>query len=233
MAASLCLLAAYFVIWRTAVQQRPLDTMRGTMRHARREWVKAHLGKGMLPVNTLRDIIKSSQWFASSALLVAVGACGFLASTDSTVVNNDMLKIKTFCLIATCSLTFIFFMHATRYYSHVSFLINTPEIAGVPMSEELVSRVVDKASDMWSRGMKCQTCVGLPVLLWVFGPLYLVLGTALVIVITRQLDFDNIFEDDASGSALIRPEAPRSTTAQAAALPLSREEHTELATRAL
>ena len=186
------MLAAYLYEWRKSVKRQPLLTMRGTMKHVRRSWVAAHLGTGMLPVNTLRDVIRSSQWFASNALLVAVGACGFLAS-GGNVAYSDILQLKIIFLIASCGLTFIFFMHSARFYTHASFLINTPDIAGAPVTEEIVYRMMARAADMFSNGQKCSTGVALPALLWILGPAYLVLSTVLVIYVMRQLDFEDLF----------------------------------------
>jgi len=184
---SIAMLGVYFRSWQRAVHRRPLYTVRGTMKQVRRAWVAAHIGKGMLPVNTLRDIIGSSQWFASSALLVAVGAAGFLAQSP---VRDGLLQFKVISLVGSQGLTFIFFMHATRYYSHVSILINTPDIGGALVTEEVVYRMVARAATMWSLGMKMQISISLPLLAWVLGPPYLVLATVLVIFTLRQLDFE-------------------------------------------
>jgi uncharacterized membrane protein len=184
------LVLCYAIAWQRAVRRRPFYTMRGTMKQVRRSWVAAHLHKGMVPVNTLRDLIRSSQWFASSALLVAVGACGFLASAESAVARNSVLHMKVVGLVGACGLTFIFFFHATRYWTHVSLLINCPDIDGVPVTEELVYRVMSRGADMWSLGMKTQICVALPMLVWGFGPGYLVGATAGVLLVLRLLDFE-------------------------------------------
>lgn len=184
-AVSTLLLCAYLYDWRRQVQSRPLHTMRGTMMAVRRSWVAHHMGKGMLPVNTLRDIIGSCQWFASSALLVAVGCAGYVASGNV----NGILHVKMVCLLAACCTTFTFFMHATRYYTHVSLLINTPDIGGAPITEEVVFKVVQRASFMWSYGVKASICV-LPLLAWIFGPLYLVFAMLLALHFMRQLDFE-------------------------------------------
>jgi len=218
--ASAIMIAIYFHKWHKAVTHQPLMTMRGTMQQVRRSWVSAQMGKGMLPVNTLRDIIGSAQWFASSALLVAVGACGFLASTDSAVSKNGLLHIKVVGLVAACVLAFIFFMHSTRYYSHVSFLINTPDIAGTPVTEELVYRVVSRAATMWSHGMKVQICVALPMLMWVLGPVYLVIATILTIIVMHALDFETVsFEVALQGQASMS-----STNASSDTVPMNRPE---------
>ena len=185
---ALVLGTGYQLYFAAEVRRRPLQTVRGTMQRVRRSWVAAHQGKGMLPVNTLRDVIKSAQWFASSALLVAVGACGFLASSET--VLNSVLRAKIACFIAACGLTFIFFMHSTRYYTHVSFMINCHEVDGVLMTEEAVYRMVARAADMWGHGMRCQIFVALPALFWIFGPAYLVVAQLLIVVVMAQLDFE-------------------------------------------
>ena len=217
-AVSSAMLAAYFYRWYRAISSHPLQTMRGVMQQARRSWVAAHLGKGMLPVNTLRDIIKSSQWFASSALLVAVGACGFLASADSVAAQDGFLRFKVMCLIGACSLTFACFMQATRYWSHVSFLINTPDIGGIIVTEDIVYRMVALAANMWTWGQRMQICAALPMLMWFLGPGYLVLATAVAIFVLQHIDYDNVLltettPDERGRTRLAMTDSSVSTTA--------------------
>lgn len=148
---SLALLVVYSGLWRLAVRRSPLRTTRGTMNGARRAWVEANLGTGMLPVNTLRDIIRSNQFFASSALVLAGVVVGFAHQSETL---TTVATAKLLCLCGLEATNFVFFMHAVRYMCHTEILMNTPHIDGVPVTAALVCRMLDHGTRMWSLGLK-------------------------------------------------------------------------------
>ena len=201
---SAVLLGSYFALMELALRKRPLHTMRGIMRAARRSWVEAMLGKGMLPVNTLRDLIRSCQFFASSSLAGAASAAGFVASMTEQA-DGGLLRFKVICFAISCGVTFLFFMQSTRYYTHVGILINTPDVEGHPVTVELVNRVVKRAADGWANGMN-SFLVALPILLWTMGPAYLVVASVLVILLLRTVECES-FEVQLGERAPISREA--------------------------
>jgi uncharacterized membrane protein len=66
------------------------------MNAARRSWVKANLGKGMLPVNTLRDLIRTNQFFASSSLVLASAFAGFALQASNL---SNVVYFKLLCML--------------------------------------------------------------------------------------------------------------------------------------
>jgi uncharacterized membrane protein len=174
--ASLLMLAVYLLVWSRSVQTAPLRTTRGVMQAARRSWVSASMQAGMLPVNTLRDLIRTNQFYASSSLVVALGAAGFATSTEG------MLHFKVISLVAANAITFCLFLQAVRFYTHLEILINTPSLAeGIP--------VTDKATRFGAAGQKA-LMLTFPLLLWLSGPLALVLATLTLVAAFRALDYD-------------------------------------------
>ena len=77
---------------------------------------------------------------------------------------------------------------AVRYINHVNFLMNAPTIGEAPVTEEIVWQMMFRATMGWGYGLK-GTMLTFPLLLWVFGPLWLVLGTLGLIALQTSLDF--------------------------------------------
>ena len=208
--ASTAMLLVYSGVWRLAVRRMPLRTTRGTMNGARRAWVEANMNAGMLPVNTLRDIIRSNQFFASSALVLAGVVVGFAHQSEDPL--TEVVMVKLLCLCALEAANFVCFMHAVRYLCHTEILINTPHIDGVAVTPALVCCMLNHGTRMWSIGLKGMMLT-MPLLLWLFGPLYLVLGTAALVGAWRALDWDDF------GAMLPKDRLPLAQNAQAPLAP--------------
>ena len=182
---SLAVMALYILAWQYQTKSHPLRTLRGRMEAARRSWITANMGKGMLPVNTLRDLIRINQFYASSSLLVALGAAGFATSTDG------ILRFKVLCLVALTATTSILFLQAVRFYGHCEILLNTPDLGdGVPVTAELCYATMNRATSCGSAGQK-GLMMTVPLLFWVFGPIALVLSTIALVVTLRVLEWDD------------------------------------------
>jgi uncharacterized membrane protein len=165
----------------------------------RRSWITTNLNKGMVPVNTLRDWISSAQWMGGQALLVAVGVSGYAVSAASSVHGtiawrldlNFLLFLKLLALVALQAFNFFSFVQAVRYYGHVSFLMNAKEVNGRPVTDELVWVFMKRATRGWSSGFRGLLSTW-PLLVWVFGPVWLVLATLVLVVVLRQLDYGEV-----------------------------------------
>ena len=183
--ASTLIILLYLVIWGQVMKRSPLRTTRGLMEAARRSWVASSMRSGMLPVNTMRDLIRVNQFYASSSLLVSLGAAGFATSASGS------LHIKVLFLVAVNAISFILFLQAVRFYGHLEILINTKELAeGIPVTEELCYVMMNKATRFGNAGQR-SLMITFPLLLWVFGPLALVLATIALVATWRALDWDD------------------------------------------
>jgi hypothetical protein len=81
-------------------------------------------------------------------------------------------------------------MHATRFLCHCEILINAPDLNGVPVSAALVTRVLLRSTDLWAWGIK-GLMITAPMLFWLFGPLYLLASTGLLVISWLILDWDH------------------------------------------
>lgn len=204
----MAVMALYIFAWRYQTRSQPLKTLRGRMEAARKSWITANMGKGMLPVNTLRDLIRINQFYASSSLIVAVAAGGFATSTEG------ILHFKVLCLVALTAATFILFLQAVRFYGHVEILLNAPDLGeGVPVTSELCYAMMHRATSCGGAGQK-SLLMTTPLLFWVFGPTALVLSTIALVVTLRALEY---VDDDAGHQALHRQDGAARMVEQEAA----------------
>lgn len=130
--ASLAILLAYKVWFNRQTDPSATRLMVGSVRF---QWVKKNLNSGMLPVNTLRDEMRSAVFFASSVLLVAVAAVGFTMSVfpnclgDVAAMQRDecavpcttqvwLVMAKVWLLALMFAFSFVNFSLAVRHIQH-------------------------------------------------------------------------------------------------------------------
>lgn len=184
----------YLGVWQHTVSLDPLSTTRGLMQAARRSWVKHNLNAGMLPVNTLRDFIRSCEFLGSTAMLVLLGVAGYAiqaAPHGEVTVRLDpsfLLFAKLVVIMALQAFNFVAFMQAVRYLNHVSFLINAREIDDQLVTEQVVWRMLARATYGWSQGIR-GLLLTFPCVLWLFGAAWLLVGMLGLVVLLRALDF--------------------------------------------
>ena len=206
---SAMLWALYVVSWQRTTLSSPLLTTHGLMQAGRASWVRTHLMSGMLPVNTLRDLIRAATFFASSALAILLAVAGYTVSVSGVMLHKGhvsldfdasfLLFLKLLSLMALHGFNFAAFIQATKYITHVSFLINTSEVAGRRVTERVVWRMFSHATKAWSAGSLGMMAT-FPLVLWIFGPLWLTLGTAALLAGLRLLDWGEYEDTLATGN---------------------------------
>lgn len=169
--ASLTLFIVYYLVQGCCERQGLAEAQGGTrlsmatvMRHARRAWVHVHHGTSAGPaVNTLRDYIRSSSFFASSLVVVAFGLVGLIitaypsclpgaTSNNATAdcsPSTALLMGKVALLGSAFLLSAFFFSQAVRLATHAEFLITVPgsggEHATIILSPSISSRSIRHA----------------------------------------------------------------------------------------
>jgi uncharacterized membrane protein len=193
-AAALALLGAYhvFVHWR--MRSDPDFRIQGLLNRAREAWVERMIREdlGILAVQTLRNSIMAATFFATTAVALVVGAItlsmqsGALRRMSESLAASDerWWFLKIVILLVDMLGAFFFFAQAIRYLMHVSLMISAPSEA---VSPSMVSKMLIHAGRFHTRGMRCYYYAG-PVLLWLFGPAYLVLATCALVVALYFLD---------------------------------------------
>lgn len=108
-----------FYAWLT--RQRPLDTVMGKIHLYRRTWIKRVIDKEnhTMAVQALRNLLMTSSFMASSALLVMAVILQFRFSA----VPPPDLTMKLDLLVAIFAFAFLSFLFGIRYLNQLTILI--------------------------------------------------------------------------------------------------------------
>jgi uncharacterized membrane protein len=203
-AASLTLVALHYAHLRARVRQDPTYSIHYVNDLARRVWVEnimRNAGKDVMAVQTLRNFIMFGILMVSTASLLLIGTLTLSGQTENIARSWHALNltgshaaqlwiIKVMCLLADFLLAFFSYAMAIRLANHVLFMINVPREAQDEhdvLTPEHVATRLNQAGHMVAIGMRA-FFFAIPLVFWLFGPLFLFLATAGVVIILSRLD---------------------------------------------
>lgn len=208
--ALLAMFSYHIYLW-YKVRTEPFSTIVGTNSRARRSWVAAIMKdnekKNILAVQTLRNTIMGATLMATTCILLCAGLAAVLSSTYSIKKplndavfgsHGDFTVALKYVTILTIFL-FAFFSHSLsiRFINQVNILINSPQdpssddfggIGSFVTTPEYVSELLEKAFLLNTVGNRL-FYMGLPLMLWIFGPVLVFLSSALMVPVLYNLDF--------------------------------------------
>lgn len=188
-----------FLRWRD--RRDPTASALYGMNAARMAWVEGVMrdGRDILAVQTLRNSTMASSFMASTAILLIIGVLTLSAQADKmsgtwhvlNVLGQDTADIwLTKLLIMLFDLLFAFFAFclSIRLYHHIGYQINTPADLRREVTQPAhVGAELNRAAIFYRLGMRAYYLT-VPLLFWLFGPLWLVLATAVLIYFLYHLD---------------------------------------------
>lgn len=198
---SLGLFVGYNLFIGRKLKKNPLYTIQGVSETARREWADGVMraGDGILAVQTLRNSTMVASFMASTSTLLALGVLslstqvGQVAETWHALnllgaTGQSMLMIKILALMLDLFFAFFCFSSSIRLYNHVGFMINTCH-SDVAQDTKIsfVTAHLNSAAHQFHTGMRAFYFM-VPLVLWVFGAVFLLLGTAAMIAVVHVLD---------------------------------------------
>ena len=191
---------AYHVYLYTKVRRDPLTTTVGITNHARRMWVKGVIRdkRDILAVQTLRNQVMAATFLASTSILISLGlfSAAFRPGVFSDVshaLNLLGTKTETLWMFKLMLLGILFFFTffnftlAIRYNNHAGFMINAFEQNDTTVSEEAVTQVVNHGALHYTIGMR-GFYLSVPLALWLFGPIWMLAGSLVLIAVLYRLD---------------------------------------------
>ncbi|KAJ4803761.1 hypothetical protein LUZ62_016327 [Rhynchospora pubera] len=223
----LALIAAYHLWLLYRIIYQPAKTVIGINAINRRIWVETIMEdpakNGILAVQTLRNNIMASTLLATAAVMLSTLIVVLMSSNSSTSNSNSFLRgqalvlalfgnksyhilpFKFFAIILCFMLAFFFNLQSIRYYSHGSMLIGVPIMRqrglGAAYASIYVVRVLNKAGYFWSLGMHT-FYFSIPVFLWLFGPVPMILSSSVLVATLYFLDSGNCMIGEGSGEAM-------------------------------
>ncbi|XP_072975187.1 uncharacterized protein [Typha angustifolia] len=244
----LAILVVYHLWLVYRIRFQPTRTVIGINAINRRIWVQTIMEdpakNGILGVQTLRNTIMASTLLASTAIMLAsVIAILMTSSTSSKTDENSrvlrgqdivfgnrsdlLLSIKFFSILVCFLLSFLLNVQSIRYYSHASILLSVPvksQRIAPEFAADYVARALNKGSYFWSLGIHA-FYISLPLFLWIFGPIPMVLCSLVLVCVLYFLDaysgYSTIHEEEEKkkdlelGSCSGPPPEPNGTNAAA------------------
>lgn len=184
-----------------ALKADPLRTIQGVSDIARREWVASVMREknGILAVQTLRNSTMVASFMASTATLLAMGVLTLTGQAENlgrtwhalnTLGSTDqgMLVFKILMILLDLFIAFLCFTSSIRLYNHVGFMISTcSEAVQEDVKVCFVTAHLNNAARQFHFGMRVFYFM-VPLVFWVFGSEFLLLGTAIMTAIVHLLD---------------------------------------------
>jgi uncharacterized membrane protein len=183
---------SFYAVW---TLRHPLETVKGKTHLYRRTWVKRILDRDeqMLAVQSVRNLLMTSSFMASSALLVIAVILNFLLGQRSAPDPNPALVFKLLLLVAVYGYAFFSFLLSTRYLNHFTILIGADrDLIGSVEPVDAVSfltNILNRAGNRFTMGQRA-FYFSLPIVAWVVDPIaFLVFTIAIFVFLAAFLDF--------------------------------------------
>ena len=200
-AASLILLIAYQGYLRYRLSKDPGYTVQRVNTLVRTAWVEDIMRRreGVLAVQTLRNSMMAAVFLASTAVLLIIGVLTLSEQGDKLRTTWQALDVfgaagsrlwlsKMLLLLIDLMFAFFSFAMAIRLFHHVGYMINAPQNQGLVAADPLhVSGHLNRAGRFYSISMRAYYYT-VPLLLWLFGPHFMVAGTVALIIALYFLD---------------------------------------------
>jgi uncharacterized membrane protein len=198
--ASFLILIIYHVRLVYLVRRHPLTTSIGVTNHLRGHWVESVMAdkRDILAVQTLRNWVMASSFLASTAILICLGIISVATSPEKmaeiTPTLSELVRehrvlwlFKLMTIIVDFFVTFFNFTMAIRYFNHVNFMINVPSTLAHKITPDYVAGILNHATFHYTAGMRGYY-IGVLLVLWLFGPLWMLLGAIILIAVLYRLD---------------------------------------------
>ena len=200
-AASLLIVVGYqrYLSWRT--RRDPASSAQDLMLAARAAWVGSVMRerRDILAVQTLRNSTMSASFMASTAVLLIIGVLTLSAQGDKLSgtwhalnflgqASAEMWLFKLLMMLFDLLFAFFSFAMSVRIFHHIGYLINVPLDKGMEASQiRQVEAQLNRAGVYYRIGMRTYYFT-VPLLFWLFGPLWLLAATLAVVFFMFHLD---------------------------------------------
>ncbi len=204
MLASIIILAVYYAVHAARARKDPSYSVHLVNELARRKWVEGVMSdpdKAVLAVQTLRNFIMYPTLMVSTASLLIIGTLTLSGQAENIARSWHAINfvgshsaglwiIKVMCLLADFLVAFFAYAMSIRLANHVVFMLNIPKEAqddNSVLSASHVANRLNQAGYLIAIGIRA-FIFSIPLVFWLFGPIYLVLATVGVVVVLSHID---------------------------------------------
>ena len=198
--AAVACLVGYQIKYVRDSRRQPDSTPFGISAISRRLWVESVMAerRDVLAVQTMRNWTMAASLLASTAFVVSVGLVSFVLAADDVpefvhrlnflgTTTEQIVVVKILILLVNFFVAFFNFTQAIRYYNHVALDINVPPTASATISPAVVAKLLDRGALHYAWGLRSYYLAA-PLLLWLFGPLWLLLGAVMLVAVLYRFD---------------------------------------------
>ncbi len=197
----LLVLAYYFYLGRRS-RRKPSSSVHAVNAKVREEWVSMIMGKHnmeILAVQTLRNSVMAANFMASTSILLIIGTLNISEKIGqwslqwhpyglAHTFSSELWKIKLGLLLLDFSIAFFCFSMAIRFYNHVGYMVNLGcnSESGPDLCKQTCA-YLNRAGSYYTYGTRT-FFLSLPIILWFFGPYFLIVATVVLIAGLSTLD---------------------------------------------
>lgn len=197
---SLLILAVYHFRLARLTRTKPEATSLGKANLLRAEWVRVVMleNHDILGIQTLRNWVMASTFLASTSILINIAILNVTfqmneASAISHSLNflgsdsNFLWMIKLLLLTILFFFAFFNFTLSVRYYNHAGFMIDIPVNDTPDDACRAAADIINRGAFHYFLGMRGYY-LAIPMTLWLFGPIWMLAGTIMMVFIVHYLD---------------------------------------------
>jgi uncharacterized membrane protein len=200
-ALSTAAVAVYQIYLRWRTRRDPASSAQDIMLAARAAWVETVMRerRDILAVQTLRNSAMAASFMASTAILLIIGVLTLSAQGDKLSgtwhslnflghFSAELWLFKLLVMLFDLLFAFFSFAMSVRLFHHIGYLINVPLEQNLESNQpHHVTAQLNRAGIFFRIGMRAYYFT-VPLLFWLFGPLWMVGATALMIFFLYHLD---------------------------------------------
>ena len=188
-----------YLSWRT--RRDPSSSALDGLMAARVAWGEVIMKerRDILAVQTLRNSTMTASFMASTAILLIIGVLTLSAQSDKLSSAWEILNVaghisaeiwlfKLLVMLFDLLFAFFSFCLSLRLYHHIGYLINvSPEFTVACSEPSHVAAELNRAAIFFRYGIRAYFFT-VPLLFWLFGPLWMMGVTAMLIFFLFHLD---------------------------------------------
>jgi len=219
-AISLALIVGYQLYLRYRLRHNPAYTIQAINAQARESWVVSIMtarDRDVLAVQTLRNSTMAATFLASTAILLIIGVLNLMQKNDNigalfspirpdqVAMSAHIWSFKLLPLLVVFFWAFFCFTLAIRLYNHVGYLINAASDGSFGPTPSYVALLLNRSGQYYSLGMRAYY-LSVPLVFWLFGPLYLVAASIGLVIVLYHVDrAPDVTDSPQQGRRLARP----------------------------
>ncbi len=197
---SCLLILAYYLYLGIRTRRAPDSSVHALNAGIRERWVEMVMSKDnmeVLAVQTLRNSVMAANFMATTAILLIIGTLNLSEKIGqwaldwhpmAYTVSGELWQVKLGLLLLDFSIALCCFSMAIRFYNHVGYMINLPvESSSDGCLYKQTGAYLNRAGRYYTFGTRT-FFFSLPIILWFFGPYFLMLATLTLISGLAMLD---------------------------------------------